>query len=183
MFTRVFIATLLTVLSNWAYGDEYAVITEQYTGSAFNVFEVKEKVVLTPGLVVRALSRTGTAKGHFALIEVIDREFDGVIWVPLSVLAMQRTFSPIGKWKEVKLEALAGDYLAHYHFYSNGTFSYRSYAENGKPFTIRGRLYKSKNILWAPRDPKREKLMKGDIFVVSPADICWPVGGDCSPVP
>jgi hypothetical protein len=183
MFTRVFIAILLRALSNWAYGDEYAVITEQYTGRALNVFEVKEKVVLTPGLVVKAMSRTGTAfNGHFALIEVIDRPYDGVIWVPISVLATQRTFSPIKKWKEVKLDALAGDYLAHYHFYPNGTFSYRSYAESGRPFTIRGRLYKSKNILWAPRNPKRE-MMKEDIFVVSPVDICWPLGGDCSPVP
>lgn len=175
MFTRVFITTLLTALSGWTYGGEYAVITGQYTGIALNVYEVKGNVTLPPGLVVRAVSRTGTVDGHYALIEDVESSAtDGVIWVPFSALATKRSFRPVKKWKEDKFDVDAGDYLAHYHLYPNGTFSYRSYTESGRPFTIRGRLYKSKNILWAPRNPKRE-MMKEDIFVVSPEGLCWPV--------
>ena len=176
MFTRVFIATLLTALSGWTYGGEYAVITGKYTGTALNVYEVKGNVTLPPGLVVRAVSRTGTVNGHYALIEDVESSTtDGVIWVPFSALATKRSFEPVMKWTETKFDVEAGDYLAHYHFYPNGTFSYRSYTESGRPFTIRGRLYRSENILWAPRSLKND-MMKEDIFVVtSDGQLCWPV--------
>jgi hypothetical protein len=96
-------------------------------------------------------------------------------WARVENLAEMRQFKPISTWSRPgHVEANAGDSNIDYVMNRDGTFTYTEIEEDGKKTTIRARLYRYENILWArdTRFPKIGISSQNIFFITRKGKVC-----------
>ncbi|MGB2832567.1 MAG: hypothetical protein WBC07_06410 [Methylotenera sp.] len=91
-------------------------------------------------------------------------------------------FKKIEKWNGEKIiEIVAGDYEAEYKVRSDGSFIYKSFEENGKPYFVHGHLYENNQIIWARVNGAKPPLIIEDVFVKNKGkNLCWALEFPCN---
>lgn len=86
-------------------------------------------------------------------------------------------FKKIEKWNgEKDIDIAAGDYEAWYKIRGDGSFIYKSFEENGKPYFVHGHLYENNQIIWAKINGTKPPIIIEDVFVKNKGkELCWAI--------
>jgi hypothetical protein len=167
MLRRLAIVSLV-LISEICQSEDRAVVTDIYPASTH---DGKPRAKFCPGEVVE-VARTNNDS---SLIKSVNRGTPSE-WVPSKILARQASFSPIQSWNgEKRPDTVAGDYSVEYSLLADGTFhrQHWDYEKDRLSPIVKGRLLRSKDILWA-KLAESKKVRPEDIFVVkSDLSLCW----------